>query len=154
MAHRWVAGAKGFAVGVLALCLSVAGALAYVNSRSNSCAGIGLASECGSGRTELAILLSVLFALMVVLGPLLAWGFLLPLPGGYVIPPILTAVVDIPLLYADLPRPLLLVAPLVAYPVTAALLADPWIRTDCGRATRRGRSARRGSPGALRPGDG
>lgn len=122
MSIRLVAAVKGLAVGALTVSFSVAGALVFATWRSGACASTAPDPECGA--RESGILLSVLFALMLVVGPLLAWGFLLPLPGGYVIPPFLTAFVDSLLLYAGLPREFLLVAPLVAYPVVAALTAD------------------------------
>jgi hypothetical protein len=122
MSIRLAVAAKGVAVGMLALLLSGAGAWVYLISRSHACASTEPNPECSA--RESGILLSILFCLMLVLGPLLAWGFLLPLPGAYVIPPFLTATVDSLLLYADGPREYLLVAPVVAYPVVAALTAD------------------------------
>jgi hypothetical protein len=122
MSIRLVAAVKGLAVGVLTVCFSVIGGYAYAMWRSTTCMGFAPDPECNA--RESGILLSILFGLMVVLGPLLAWGFLLPLPGGYVIPPFLTATVDSLLLYAGLPREFLLVAPVAAYPVVAVLTAE------------------------------
>jgi hypothetical protein len=122
MSIRLVAAAKGLAVGVLTLCFSVIGAYAYAMWRSSACTGFAPDPECNAV-TSFGIVV-VLFALMLVLGPLVAWGFLLPLPGGYVIPVFLTAFVDSLMLYAGLPREFLLVAPFAAFPVVAALTAD------------------------------
>src|SRR5215813_6458150 len=99
MLIRLVAAAKGLAVGVLTFCFSVVGAYAYAMWRSSAsaCIGTGLDPDCNAGVAGPGRLFEgvvVLSALMLVLGPLLAWAFLLPLPGGYVIPPFLTATVD------------------------------------------------------------
>jgi hypothetical protein len=121
MSMRLVAAAKGLAVGVLTLCFSVIGGYAYAMWRSNACMGFAPDPECNAV-TSFGIVV-VLLTLMLVLGPLLAWGFLLP-PGGYVIPVFLTAAVDSLMLYAGLPREFFLVAPFAAYPVIAVLTAD------------------------------
>ena len=118
-----VAGAKGLAVGVLTLCFTIAGAFVYETYWGPSpCLGNGMDNECDTAVRDLGISLVVLFSIMLALGPLLAWGFLLPLPGGYVIPPLVTMFI-VPLVYAGLPREFLLVAPLAAYPVVAVLTA-------------------------------
>jgi hypothetical protein len=122
MSIRLVAGAKGVAVGVLTVCFSVIGAYAYALWRSRACTGFAPDPECNAV-TSFGIV-AILSALMLVLGPLLAWGFLLPVPGGYVVPVFLTAFVDSLMLYAGLPREFLLVAPFAAYPVVAAVTAD------------------------------
>ena len=123
MSIRLVAAAKGLVVGVLTLLFSVAGAFVFTTKwRVGACMGFGADPACEV--RESGILLVVLFGIMVALGPLLAWGFLLPLPGGYVIPPFLTMFVDVWVLVAGLPREFLLVAPFAAYPVFAALTAD------------------------------
>ena len=59
--------------------------------------------------------------------------------GSYLIPPLLTAFVDIPVLYAGLPNAFLLVAPVAAYPMIAALAGGrprkaPTRRASLGRA--------------------
>jgi hypothetical protein len=90
--------------------------------RSGACASTDPNPACGA--KESGILLVVLFGLMLALGPLLALGFLLPLPGGYVIPPFVTATVDSLLWYAGVPREFLLVAPFASYPVVAVLTVD------------------------------
>jgi hypothetical protein len=122
MSIRLVAAAKGLAVGVLTVCFSVIGGYAYAMSGFSACRGFGADRGCTTV-TSVSIV-AVLLALMLVLGPLLAWGFLLPLPGGYVIPAFLTATVDSVLLCAGLPREFLLVAPFAAFPVIAVLTAD------------------------------
>ena len=131
MSMRLVAAAKGLAVGVLTLTISaaiwVAGGLALLKSWSRPCIGTGLdPAECNSGPTSSEIVFGgavVLFALLAALGALLAWGFLLPTPGWYVIPAFLIAFVDFWCCNAGLRSGLLLVAPFVAYPVIAALSA-------------------------------
>ena len=124
---RLVAAAKGLAVGVPTVCISVAGELVYLKSSSRYCIGTGLDPEfdCNAGLTFLGRFedVVVLFALLLALGPLLAWGFLLPLPGLYVIPPFLTTFVDIWMRHAGLPLEFLLVAPFAGYPVIAVLSA-------------------------------
>jgi hypothetical protein len=137
MSIRLVAAAKGLAVGVLSLAISVAGAYAYATWRSSACpfeeGGIAQHPGCNQELAAFGVwfeVAGVLFFLLLALGPLLAWVFRLPLPGRYVIPPVLTAVVDALVLCSGLPstiHPLvrrvtdfLLVAPLLAYPVIAA----------------------------------
>jgi hypothetical protein len=131
MSMRLTAAAKGLAVGVLTLTISgaiwVAGGIALLKVWSTPCIGTGLdPAECSAGRTSFWIVFGgavVLFALVAALGALLAWGFLLARPGWYVIPAFLIAFIDIPVLQAGVRSEFLLVAPLAAYPVIAALSA-------------------------------
>src|SRR5215472_5309369 len=91
-----VAAAKGLAVGVLTLCISVAGAFAYLNWRVSACPleemAIGRHPSCDqelAGLSGLFEVVVVLFVLLLALGPLLAWGLLLPRPALYLIAPFL-----------------------------------------------------------------
>src|SRR5690349_6970574 len=107
MSMRLVAAAKGLAVGVLTLTISVAiwvaGGVALLKAWTNPCIGTGLdPGECNSGLRPSEILFGavVLFALVAALGELLAWGFLLPRPGWYVIPAFMIAFAEILVLRA------------------------------------------------------
>jgi hypothetical protein len=126
MLIRMVAAAKGIAVGVPTLFISAAGELMYIRSNSRICIGTGMGRGCNAGLTAFGIELrdvAVLFVLVLALGPLLAWGFLLPRPALYLIAPFVAAFVDIPMRSTGLPKEFLLVAPFAAYPVIAALSA-------------------------------
>jgi hypothetical protein len=138
MSIRLAAAAKGLAVGVPTVCISVLGAFAYLNSRSGGCISTAPDVICDTGLTSFGLtveLVVVLFALMLALGPLLAWAFLLPRPALYLIPPFVGELVYVLVRYAGLPLEFLLVAPFAAYPVIAALSAG-----------RRGKATRRGAP--------
>jgi hypothetical protein len=119
---RLVAAAKGLAVGVLTLAISLAAAYAGGARSLSACpfeeGGI-VQPHCNEelgGLGILYLLVVVLFALPLALGPLLAWAFQLPRPSLYLIAPFVACLVDVlaPLGLPDL-------VPFAVYPVIAAL---------------------------------
>jgi hypothetical protein len=126
MSIRLIAAARGLAVGVLTFGLAIAGALAYSSWRSRAGCPAQHA-DCNAGLAALGIwseVAWVFFFLLVAVGPLLGWLFRLPLPSRYVLPPFLTALVDVLALCAHLPWEFLLVVPLAAYPAIAVQNAN------------------------------
>ena len=127
MPIRLVAAAKGLAVGVLSVGISIVGWFAYLDWRSGGCPA--QYPDCNAGLEALGFWFEgalVSFALLLALGPLLAWAFRLPRPALYLIAPFLAGFVEVLVLRAaraGLPREFLLAAPLVVYPVVAALSA-------------------------------
>jgi hypothetical protein len=129
MSIRLDAAAKGFMVGVFALGISIAGSLVYTNWWENAGCPANF-SDCGTAGMEgFAILIEEAvagFFLLVALGPLLAWAVRLPRPGSYVLPAVLSVIIDVPVACAwrYVPWEFLFVAPFVAYPLMAVWNSD------------------------------